>query len=65
MVEVAQPVVNKFQTGGLPDRAIQMSVFLIHLIISLFKKRIGQDILLLWIISKPLIKLLGSIFFMF
>ena len=39
MVEVAQPVVNKFQTGGLPDRAIQMSVFLIHLIISLFKKK--------------------------
>ena len=38
MVIVAQDVIHKLQTGGIPNRKIQDSTFLIHLLINLFKE---------------------------
>lgn len=39
MVAVARDVIHDLQTGGIPNRKIQNSVFLIHLLINLFKEQ--------------------------
>ena len=46
METVAKDVIHELQTGGVPNRKIQDSVFLIHLLINLFRENDWGVILL-------------------